>query len=80
MDPELSSNHFSWLWFLAWMVVGGGIAFGIVGVASIGLIVLPVALGLGAVIYTRTTSRRCMFGALSGLGLPPLFVALLNDT
>ena len=68
----------SWGWFGAWLLVGAVYAVGLVGILSIGIFVLPVAI-IGTVFLVRQpASLRGGPGFVAGLGLPPLYVALLN--
>ncbi len=68
----------TWAWFAAWLAVGGGFAFGLIGILSIGVFMLPVAaLGL-VVLVGRPGAGRGLPGLICGLGLAPLFVAYLN--
>lgn len=67
-----------WPFFL-WMLAGAGLVLGLLGILTIGIFVLPVAVAL-AIALTRwpRTRNRTTAGLLSGLGLVPLFVAYLN--
>ena len=60
-------------------MVGAAYAFGLLGVLTIGIFVLPVAL-LATVFLLVGTRRdlRGATGALSGVGVPLLVVAVLN--
>ena len=66
-----------WGWFAAWAVLGGGLAFGVLAIASVGLLVLPVVLA-AMVVAGRRSQGRGALGAVSGVGLPVLYVAYLN--
>jgi hypothetical protein len=59
-------------------VVGAAYMFGFLGALSIGIFVLPVALLATWYLVRRNSSVRTMTGILSGIGLPLLYVALLN--
>ena len=73
-----ASSTRTWAWFAAWLAVGAGFAFGLLGILSIGVFVLPVA-ALGLVVLTRQPGAgRGLPGLISGLGLAPIFVAYLN--
>ena len=64
--------------FGAWLLVGAAYAVGFVGIASIGIFVLPIAI-IGTVLLARLpASLRGVPGLIAGLGLPPLYVAYLN--
>jgi hypothetical protein len=65
-------------WFAGWVVVGAGFSFGLIGIASIGVLVLPVA-GLGAAVLARRREPGLgISGLVGGLGVAPLYVAYLN--
>ena len=66
-----------WNWFLAWLVVGGIWAFALISLPSVGLLVLPIALA-ATVLLARRSHWAGVLGLVSGLGLPPLYVAYLN--
>lgn len=73
MDIGVSANrsHFGrCLWFWAWAVVGGVFAFGLDVV-----IVLPLAGLLAWPLLISTLRRRSVWGALTGAGVPILWVA-----
>jgi len=66
------------VWFGAWLLVGVAYAVGLVGILTIGIFVLPVAI-IGTVLLARQpASLRGAPGLVAGLGLPPLYVAFLN--
>ncbi len=72
------TNHRSWGWFGAWLLVGVAYGVALVGILTIGIFVLPVAI-IGTVILARLpSSLRGVSGLVAGLGLPPLYVAYLN--
>lgn len=50
----------------------------VLGVLSIGIFVLPVAITLTVVLATRRTSSVGLPGIISGVGLPLLYIAYLN--
>jgi hypothetical protein len=79
--PMTSPRPFSrmpWVWFTAWLLVGAGYALSLVGVASIGLLVLPLPL-LGTVLLARRQRASSgLPGLISGLAVPLLYVAYLN--
>lgn len=66
------------LWFAAWALVGATYAVVILGVLTIGLFVLPVSLAATLLLARRRGAPSSGWGALSGLGLPLLYVAWLN--
>jgi len=67
-------------WFVEWLFVGAGYAFGVLAAASIGLLVLPVPVVATIVLLKHHSSSHAAagFGIASGLGLPLLYVAYLN--
>jgi hypothetical protein len=65
-------------WFLAWLAVGAGLAFGLLGAMSIGLLVLPVAVIAAVLLARRPAAGGGIAGLVSGLGVAPLFVAYIN--
>jgi hypothetical protein len=60
------------------MVVGAAFTFGLLGILSIGLFILPCALLATFYLARRNPSLRAMTGILSGVGVPLLVVAFLN--
>ena len=76
--PELAVQHRSWGWFAAWTLVGATWSLTLIGIASIGLFVLPAAVGATVVVALRAPSSSGLPGLVTGLGLPPLWVAYLN--
>jgi hypothetical protein len=78
MTAVALSTRRSWEWFGAWLLVGAAYALGLVGILTIGIFVLPVAI-IGTVLLLRQpASPRGVTGLISGLGLPLLYVAFLN--
>ena len=67
-----------WIWFASWAVVGAAYAFGLLGVLSIGMFVLPCALLATWYLARRRHSLHGVFGVLSGVGVPLLVLAFLN--
>jgi hypothetical protein len=66
-----------WAAFGAWALVGAGVAFGVLGLLTIGVFILLGAAVLGALVWRRF--GRCgLAGLVSGLGVPLLYVAALN--
>jgi hypothetical protein len=59
-------------------VVGAAFTFGVLGVLSIGIFVLPCAVLATFYLARRNPSRRYLTGILSGVGVPLLVVAFLN--
>jgi hypothetical protein len=60
------------------MLVGAGLAFGLLGALTIGVFVLPVA-ALAAIGLTRIPAAAGgLSGVVAGAGAGPLFVAYLN--
>jgi hypothetical protein len=73
-----TTNHPRWGYFAGWVAVGGAWSLAFVGIASIGLFILPLALAATVLLAPRTPSGGSAFGLVSGLGLAPLYVAYLN--
>jgi hypothetical protein len=74
--PTLS--RLPWAWFTAWLLVGAGYAVSLVGIASIGLFVLPLPVLATVLLVRRQTATRGLPGLISGLGVPLLYVAYVN--
>jgi hypothetical protein len=68
----------AWVWFVAWIFVGVGFMFALLGAMTIGVFVLPVAGGLAALVATRRGSIVGIPGLISGASLPLFYVAYLN--
>ncbi len=66
-----------WAAFGAWTLVGAGAAFGVLGLATIGIFVLAGTAVLGTLVW-RGYGRSGSAGLVSGLGLPLLYIAFLN--
>lgn len=65
-------------WFACWFLVGAAAGFGVIGLLSIGPLVLAAA-AVGAVALSiRQAPRRGLPGVVAGPGLPLLYVAYLN--
>jgi hypothetical protein len=62
-------------WFAAWVVVGCGLAFGMVSLGP--LVLVPVAV-VAALLSRIPAARGWAYGTLTGIGLLLLFVAWLN--
>jgi hypothetical protein len=74
--PALS--RLPWMWFTAWLLVGAGYALSLIGVASIGLFVLPLPVLATVLLVRRQPATRGLPGLISGLGVPLLYVAYVN--
>jgi hypothetical protein len=66
------------MWFIAWMLVGGGYALGVLSALSIGAYVLLITVVATIVLATRPGNRVGLPGLGSGLSLPLFYVAYLN--
>jgi hypothetical protein len=64
--------------FLLWMVAGLLLSLGLVGIASIGIFVLPVAVVLTLLLIRYDRGARRAAGTLVGAALPIFYVAFLN--
>jgi hypothetical protein len=67
-----------WLWFVAWLFVGGGFMLGILGALTIGVYVMPAAVIAAVVLARIHRPRGELLGLISGLGCPLLYVGYLN--
>jgi hypothetical protein len=78
MAPGLAVQRRSWGRFATWTLVGATWSLALIGIPSIGLFVLPAAVGTTVVVALRAPSSVGLPGLVTGLGLPPLYVAYLN--
>ncbi len=81
MTPDVVGRDrpgLQWRWFLAWLGLGAGYCLALLGALSIGVAVLPFAVGGTVLVATRDRAREGVPGLLSGLGFPLLYVAYLN--
>ena len=62
-------------WFLAWVVVGVGVALGI---STLGVFAVPVALLIAILLVVSRHAGRPAFGLLAGMGLVSLYVAYVQ--
>jgi hypothetical protein len=67
------------MWFGVWALEGALLAFSLLGAASIGLFVMPVAVLVLVVLARARAAGPQMLGALSGAGVPALVVAGLQQ-
>ena len=65
-------------WFGAWVLVGAAWALVLIGAASIGVFVLPVALVATLLLARARGTAAGLPGVVAGLGLPFFYVAYLN--
>ncbi|MFL6080345.1 MAG: hypothetical protein ACJ714_10495 [Ornithinibacter sp.] len=74
-----SGSATPWVAPVHWGVVGALVAFGVAGLATIGLFLLALAVVLVAVAFAVPALRRpSVPGVLVGLSTAPLFIAWLN--
>lgn len=78
MGRRQVSRRRRWAAFTVWAPIGVGYAFAMIGIASLGLLVLPVAIAATVVLARRVLFRDGLAGLVAGLGVPPLYVAYLN--
>jgi hypothetical protein len=64
----------SCVWFWAWVLVGSGLAFGVVSFGLGPFVFIPAAIG-AVFLARRQSARSSAFGLLSGAGLLFLFIA-----
>ena len=70
----------AWLWFAAWLLVGGGWCLTLLSMMTVGILVAPVMVAL-TVLLARAGRRGAeagLPGLLSGPSLPLFYVAWLN--
>jgi len=67
-----------WAWFAVWLIVGAGYALSVLGIASIGLFLLPLPTLATILLARRPHASSGLPGLISGLGFPLLYVAYLN--
>jgi hypothetical protein len=78
VDETVNEGRPKWWSFFAWPIVGAGLAFGILGLMTIGIYILPIALvGLLALVKWGG-NRKSSAGLISGVGLPIIYIAYLN--
>jgi len=75
---RVPARHRTWLSFAAWLVVGALYAVGFLGILSIGVLVLPVAIVCSVLLASRPSMARGSPALIGGLALPPFYVAYLN--
>jgi hypothetical protein len=78
MAPPRVLSPRPWLWFGVWALVGAMYVVAFVGITSIGLFVFPVAVAATVLLGRWRYPVPGIFGLVSGLGLPFLFIAYLN--
>ena len=71
-----TSPQLGWGRFAAWLLLGVGYSFAVLGAMTIGVLILPVA--IAGTLLVRSRARGGTPGLQSGLGLPLLYVAFLN--
>ena len=71
-----TSPQLGWGRFAAWLLLGVGYSFAVLGAMTIGVLILPVV--IVGTLLVRPRAKGGTPGLLSGLGLPPLYVAFLN--
>jgi hypothetical protein len=64
--------------FALWATVGALVAFGVIGILTIGIFLLGLAAVAGAALLLSQGPTRAMTGAISGAGAAPLFIAWFN--
>lgn len=67
-----------WLQFGLWTLAGAGVAVGILGMLTVGIVVLPAAAALTALLAWRGDRRMAGPGLLAGSGMVPMYVGYLN--
>jgi hypothetical protein len=72
-DVPVTDNR----WFVIWVIVGCGLALGVISFAIGPLVLVPSVL-VAAFLVSRPQARRGAYGALIGVGVLLLLVAWLN--
>lgn len=67
-----------WLWFAAWLTVGGAFMLGTLEALTIGVFVLPAAIVAAVALVRAHRPYGQLLGLISGLGVPLLYVGYLN--
>jgi hypothetical protein len=66
------------LYAAAWLLVGGGFAFAVLAMMTIGVFVLPVVVAALVLLVRRPRSHAGLVALPAGLSLPTFYVAWLN--
>ena len=72
------TNHSDLWWFGAWGAIGAAYALAVLGAMTIGIFVLPFAVGATVFIRRRRQARVGLPGLFQDSALPLLYVAYLN--
>lgn len=72
-DPDRSLG----LFFL-WVLAGAGLCLGVLSILTIGVFLLPLAVGASAVLAWRGGLGRSISGVVTGAAAPLAYVAWLN--
>jgi hypothetical protein len=78
MPSPRTHSRLPWVWFTAWLLIGAGYALSFIGIASIGLFVLPLPVLATLLLVRRRQATSGLPGLISGLAVPVLYVAYLN--
>ena len=73
-----TATRVGWGWYIAWFALGVIWVLTVLGAFTIGIFVLPIAVGGTIFLATRRHAGNGIAGLVSGLGVPLLFVAWLN--
>jgi hypothetical protein len=74
----MAESRSSWASFSLWTILGAGFSVGLLSILTIGIFVLATTTILAMVVVRRRAVGADLAGVVSGLGLPLLYVALLN--
>ncbi len=74
----MSEDKPTWWSFLAWSLIGAGIAYSVLGAKTLGLFVLPFVLVVMFVLLRWGPDRKSGVGIIAGAGLPFLVLGYLN--
>lgn len=78
MTSSRAFSRLPWVWFSAWLLVGAGYALGFIGIASIGLFVLPFPVLATLLLVRQRQATTGLPGLITGLAVPVFYVACLN--
>jgi hypothetical protein len=70
MTSPRTPTGLPWVWFTAWLLVGVGYSLSLIGIASIGLFVLPLPVLATVLLFRRQHAAIGWPGLISGLAVP----------
>lgn len=78
MTASFPAEPARWTSFIGWLVLGAGLALGLLSIMTIGVFVLPIVAIAMTLYGRRGSSAGGHSGLVSGAGLPLFYVAFLN--